>query len=761
MKTLIRASFLAAAAASLPSVSCSSFAPATPAAASRPNTASNGVEVSSKNEDFLRQYAATLHFALGRPKGITLTPDGSAVLFLRSGPRSFVQDLYEFDCATGKERVLLTAAQILGGADEHLTAEERARRERLRLSTKGIAGYELSEDGSKLVVPLSGRLFVVDRRSGKSTEVKSSAGSPQDAQLSPDGAKLACVRDGEVFLTDLATGAEKKITTGAGGTITNGLPEFVAQEEMDRFAGYWWSPDSRMIAYQQTDTAGMEVFRIADPVHPENAANEWPYPRPGMKNADVKLALVPATGGEPVWVKWDRAAYPYLATVKWDKNAPLTILVQNRTQTEEVLYEVNEKTGATKELLREKDAAWINLSQACPMWLRDGSGFLWLSERSGEWALELRGTDGSLTRTLSPPGIRADGLIGMDQKRGFVFFSSSTKGTEVQLWVAHVLGGPARQFTQAAGHHGAVLSREGDVWVHTYNLADGTTGSRVETLPYSDPPTGWKPIGELKSVAEEPPLKPKIELLTVGGRHLQALVIRPRDFDPAKKYPVIDSVYGGPHTNVVNATPRGYILQQWLADQGFIVVSIDGRGTPRRGRDWERSIKNNVIDGPLDDQVEGVRELGKKFPEMDMDRVGITGWSFGGYFSAIAPMRRPDVFKAGAAGAPVVDWRDYDTHYTERYLGLPQQDQKGYDTCSVLTYCKDLKVPLLVIHGTADDNVYFMHSLKMTEALFRAGKTFEFLPLAGFTHMVPDPDVTVKLQGRVVTFFKKNLGEPR
>jgi dipeptidyl-peptidase-4 len=717
-----------------------------------------GVSVASENEAFLRQYAATLRFSLGRARNVTVVPDGSAVLFLRSGPRSFVQDLYEFDCATGQERVLLTADQILGGGEEHLTPEEHARRERLRLSTRGIAGYELSEDGAELVVPLAGRLFVVDRKSGKSTEVKGNAGSPQDARLSPDGHSLACVRDGEVFVTVLGSGAERQVTTGAGGTISNGLPEFVAQEEMDRFAGYWWSPDSKFIAYQQTDTAGMEVFRIADPVHPENAANEWPYPRPGKKNASVKLGIVPAAGGETVWVSWDAAAFPYLATVKWEKNAPLTVLVQNRTQTEELLLAVDEKTGATTELLRESDAAWVNLEQSCPMWLKDGSGFLWMTERTGEWSLELRNRDGSMARRLTPTGFGLEGLIAADQERGVAYVTASGDGTQVHVWSMSLASMNGSRLTKAAGQHGGTFAKDGSVWVHSYNLANGSTGLNVEVPPGVAQPAV---LGEIKSTAEEPPFMPKVEFTTVGKQKLHALIIRPRKFEPSKKYPVIDSVYGGPHTNMVNATPRGYVFQQWLADQGFIVVSIDGRGTPRRGRDWERSIKNNVIDGPLEDQVEGLRALGQRHPEMDLSRVGITGWSFGGYFSAIASMRRPEVFKAGAAGAPVADWRDYDTHYTERYLGLPEGDQAGYDASSVLTYCKDLQVPLLIIHGTADDNVYFMHSLKMTEALFRAGKTFEFLPLAGFTHMVPDPEVMVKLQGRIVTFFKKNLGEPR
>jgi dipeptidyl-peptidase-4 len=291
------------------------------------------------------------------------------------------------------------------------------------------------------------------------------------------------------------------------------------------------------------------------------------------------------------------------------------------------------------------------------------------------------------------------------------------------------------------------------VFLHSFALTDGRAGTRVCR-------GSGETIGELKSVAEEPPI-PKPELLTVGERAFYASVIRPHAFVGGKKYPVIVHVYGGPHSLTVNSSPRSSILQQWLADQGFIVISLDGRGTPRRGRDWERAIKGNLIDLPLEDQVAGLKALGQNFPEMDLTRVGITGWSFGGYFSAMAAMRRPDVYKAAVAGAPVCDFRDYDTHYTERYMGLPDENQAGYEASSVLTYCQNLAVPLLIIHGTADDNVYFLHSLKMTEALFRAGKQFEFLPLAGFTHMVPEPNVTVRLNSRIAAFFKEHLGEPR
>jgi dipeptidyl-peptidase-4 len=713
------------------------------------------IAIDPQNEDFLRQYAETFRFSLGRPRATQVTKDGSAVLFLRSGPRSFVQDLFEFDCQSGRERELLTSDQILAGGDEQLSPEEKALRERLRLAARGIARFDLSEDSQKILVPLSNRLFVVERTTGKSSEVKSqSKVFPLDPRLSPDGSRLACVRDGEIFVTELSSGAERKITSGAGGTITNGTAEFVAQEEMDRVHGYWWSPDSGLIAYQQSDTAGLETFHILDPLRPQQQPSEWPYPRAGMKNAVVRLGIVSANGGETKWIDWDREKYPYLAKVVWKENSPLTFLVQNRLQTEEILYAVDEKTGAKSELLREIDPAWINLAPACPKWLKDGSGFLWLTEQTGEWTLELRSRNGSLTRALTSAGFGLVDLAGVDEQRKLVYVTASVDPTQTHVFSIPLAGGEPKRLTTEPGNHSFSFGEKGDVYVHGFSLADGTAGTRVCRA-------GGESIGELKSVAEEPPFLPAMELVTVGERKFHAAIVRPRSFAAGKKYPVVVSVYGGPHLATVSSSPRSSVLLQWLADHGFIVVWLDGRGTPRRGREWERVIKHNLIDVPLDDQAAGLKSLGDKYAEMDLLRVGITGWSFGGYFSAMAAMRRPDVYKAAVAGAPVCDFRDYDTHYTERYMGLPQENKAGYDASSVLTYCKDLSVPLLIIHGTADDNVYFMHSLKMTEALFRAGRKFEFLPLAGFTHMVPDPEVTIRLQSRVAAFFKQHLGEPQ
>lgn len=735
---------------------------------------------------FLEQFAATNRFRQGNPTAITLTPEGDAVLFLRSGPRSFVNDLYEFDCATGKERVLLTAEGILKGAEEKLTPEELARRERQRSTARGIAGFSLSDDGTKILVPLSGRLFVIERKSGATRELKSehSAKFPIDPRFSPDGAKISTVRDGDLYVIDIGPGAppegrERRLTTKTSDTVTNGLAEFVAQEEMDRHRGYWWSPDSSMIAFQQTDTAGMETFAIADPVDPGKPVRTWPYPRAGGKNAAVRLGILNLKSGateggmpgtvDPVWADWPKEEHPYLASVRWDKGGPLAIRVQNRSQTEQHVMTVDAASGKSGTLATTRDDRWINLDQSTPRWLDDGSVLLSTESHAGAESWELWRQRGSEFIPLAGSDINyRGGILGVGAEAGEVYVSGGADQTGTHVFRALLDGGPPKQITSGAGSHGATLSKNGKVCVHTLSAPDGSRSWTVRRT------ADWSPIGELSSVCEKPAFPLNMEVTEVsttdpadGLDHLgfkkgepityKALLIRPRNFEKGKKYPVINSVYGGPHAQTVTQAGAGQWLNQWYADHGFIVVSIDGRGTPSRGRAWERAIKGDLIKVPLLDQVAALKALGAKYPELDMDRVGIYGWSFGGYFSAMGVMREPGVFKCGVAGAPVADWRDYDTHYTERYMGMPDENKAGYDAASVLTYCKDLTRPLLIIHGTADDNVYFMHALKMSDALFKAGKKHDFLALAGFTHVVPDPVVVKNLYGRVIGFFEENL----
>ena len=706
---------------------------------------------SDPDPGFLEQYAATNRFNLGEPTSITVTPDGDAVLFLRSGPRSFVHDLWSFDVRTRTERRLLTADQVLRGGGEHLSAEERARRERMRVTARGIVSFQLSDDGRRILVPLAGRLFVVDRSSGAVKELHGAAGFPIDPQLSPDGSRLTCTRDADLFVTDLESGREVRLTRGGSDTLQHGVAEFVAQEEMDRFSGTWWSPDSRSIAYQETRLSGVETLNILDPAHPEESAATWRYPRPGKPNADVRLGTMSASGGATRWVRWDRARYPYLATVKWPKNAPLTIVVQNRRQTEEALLAVDERDGSTRTLWIERDPAWINLDQSMPRWLEDGSGFLWTTERNGGWQLELRAADGHLERELTVPTFNLRKFLDVDESDRVAWVEGGKDPISTQLFRVPLDGShDPQQVTRTPGTHSAVFARNHRVSVRSYsglsNMIDQTViGPRDNTL------------GTLRSVAEWPRITPRLEFTSVGSRGYHAVILRPRDFVLGRRYPVILSVYGGPHVQEVTLTRRPYLLPQWIADHGFIVVSVDGRGTPARGREWERAIKNDLSAVTLADHIEGLRALAAQTVEMDLSRVGVYGWSFGGYFSAMATLRHPEIFRAGVVGAPVVDWVDYDTHYTERYMDLPESNPRGYEAASVLTYAGRLERPLLIIHGTVDDNVHFLNSMKLCRALFLAGKPYEFLPLAGFTHMVPDPLVTTRLYQRIEQFLEQHV----
>jgi dipeptidyl-peptidase 4 len=705
------------------------------------------------DDGFLSQYASTYHFSLGQPTAFQISDKGDVVLYLRSGPRSFVRDLYEFDVATGKERLLASADKLLEGAQEQLSAEELARRERTRSAARGIASFELSRDGRQVLVPLSGSLYVLDRASGMSRELKSAAGYPIDPRFAPDGKSIAVVRGGDLFVIDVASGAERRLTRGANETLSHGAAEFVAQEEMHRMHGYWWSPDSQQIVYQETDTSNVEELHIADPTSPKKPPHTWRYPRPGHENATVRLGVISATGGDTTWVKWDRERYPYLATVRWEKNSPHTMLVQNREQTEELLLAADPTTGATSELLKETDPAWVNIDSTMPHWLKDGKSFLWSTERGGAWQLEMRNRDGSLARALTRPETCYRTLAGIDDEQGAAYFVGGDDPTQSQLLSISLQDESARPrpITTKRGLHSAIFGEHGGTHVVSEQTLEGEIHQRVFR-------TDESLAGEIPSLAEKPPFTPKLELTMVGEEPpLWAAIIRPREFDSGHRYPVIVHVYGGPHAQTVLASGRNYLLEQWLADQGFIVVSIDGRGSPARGREFERSIKGNFEELALADQVRGLQALGQKYPELDLKRVGIFGWSFGGYMSAIAVLRRPDVFHAGIAGAPVVDWHDYDTHYTERYLGLPEKNESGYTASSVLTYADQLSRPLLIIHGTADDNVYFLHSMKLCDALFRAGKPYEFLPLAGYTHMVPDPVIIKRLNGRIADFFASHL----
>ncbi|MEZ4472646.1 MAG: prolyl oligopeptidase family serine peptidase [bacterium] len=707
------------------------------------------------DEGFLEQYAATYRFRNGTPTGIAVASD--AVFYLQSGPRDTARALYVFEPAKGEARRLLTAADLLEGGAEVLSVEEKARRERMRLSATGIARFSVSRRGTHLLIPLSGRQFLYERATGEARAV-----GPEgviDAVLSPDASTLAVALEDAVALVDVPTGSVRPIAQRGADepTVTWGQAEFVAQEEMGRYAGLWWSPDSKALVVQRTDTAGVEVFSQADPLDPTRPVQPWPYPRPGKANAEVRLFLYQNLQLQEI--RWDHAAFPYVADVIWPEGAgPLVVKVQDRRQRTLRLLSVDRRTGDTHTLLEETDAAWVELDGQMPRFLADGR-FLWTSERGGAWQLELRAADGALVRALTPPDFGYRGLDQLDEASGRLVVHGGADATQQQLYQASLAGGSVEALTTAPGYHALVTTLEGDLAVHVLYPERGPAAWTVARLP-----AVGTPLGALASVAERPGFEASPEWLEVqgaSGRRYAAVVVRPRGFEPGRRYPVLLSVYAGPGAQVVRRVADWLVFDQWLADHGFILVKLDGRGTPGRGRAWSRAILGDLITVPLEDQVDGLQALGARLPELDLGRVGVMGWSFGGYFSAMAALQRPDVFHAAVAGTPVVDWRDYDTHYTERFLGLPDTEGPAYDQSSALTYADRLRVPLLLVHGTQDDNVWFLHALKLSDALFRAGKVHDFLPLSGFTHMVADAAVTRSLQGRILGFFRTHLGGPR
>ncbi len=701
------------------------------------------------DDKLLADAAATYNFRLGIPIPLAVTPDG-AVLFRRTQPREFAADLFELS-PTGKVRTLVTAAELLGAGEEHLSNEEKAKRERTRTATKGVVDIDVSEDGSIVMVPLGGKFFLIDRASGKRTTVDP-GGPAYDPRLSPDGRMVAFIRDRAIWLVPASGLVPKPLTIPPEGH-EDGMADFAAQEELGRTRGYWWSPDGESIAFQRTDTRGMDTIYVSDARNPERAPVPFKYPRAGRPNAKIRLGVIGLAEQRAEdriqWVDWS-ADYEYLASVQWPKGAPLTGLVLDRDQQKLMVFGFDAATRKFSSLLTESDDAWLNVDVGAPKWLPDGSGFLWMTEASGTWTLELHGRDGKHVRALTNAGFGLRQLIGVDETGAVVL--ASTDPTYADVFRVPLDGGAPVRLTASDGvagqMRGRALANHGVVAVDIAlakggrkTLAIGSTGTH-----------------ELPSVAESPSLVPttKLETIELAGRTHHVSITRPRAFDPNRKYPVLLKVYAGPHAVMVEAAADSYVMDQWYADAGFIVVRSDNRGTPNRGRAWERAILKDLITVPLDDQVGALQAVGARHKELDLARVGVFGWSFGGYFAAMAVLLRPDVFKAAVAGAPVTDWALYDTAYTERYMKTPQQNPDGYKATSALTHAAKLTRPLLVVHGITDDNVHFAHTLALVEHLYLAAKRAEVIMLSA-THMVPDPKLMLAREQVQIDFFREHL----
>jgi dipeptidyl-peptidase-4 len=709
------------------------------------------------DEAIVRALAETHSYRSGMPENAVVTPDGSAVLFLRAEARRPAQSLYKLDLAT-QRLVRLCAPDEVFKNPEQLSPAERERRERLRQTATGFTSFELTPDGLQILLPLASHLFVFDRMTGAVRELP--VDNAFDPHLSPDGKRVAYIRDNDVRVIDI-DGKSSEITITRGGTEKkpHGMAEFIAQEEFDRERGFWFSPDGKHIAFEEIDQSNVEVLSIADASHPEREPEKYAYPRPGKQNADVSFGIVTSFGGgQPTWVEWDHKKFPYVATMRWDDGAPLTMYVLDRAQKNGQLLAVDEKTGKTRVLVAEHDDAWINVDTSVPRWTPDGRSFLWSTEKNGSWELELRELDasGSHGHTLLAPGQGYREVLDLDADKKRVVVSESAEPTTRAVWSIPLAGGAPTELGPSSQTVGGTFSPHEHDHMVAY-VASATTYPHRAVLDASG-----KEIVTLPSVGELPPWKPELELRRVGVDNYRVAVVRPHGFQPKHKYPVIDAAYGGPGVNVVVADAFKFIRAQIVADAtSSIVVLVDARGTPYRDRAWERAIAGKFATVPIQGHIEAIRTLSTEIPEMDLSRVGVYGWSFGGYFSAAAVLSEPEFYKVGVAGAPPADWRDYDTAYTERYLGVPldAKTEAVYAAASLLEMAKKSSAPrpLLLLHGTADDNVYFTHSLQLAEALARANRPFTFIPLLGQTHLVADPAHALLEWNRTVEFLRDKL----
>ncbi len=696
------------------------------------------------DDKLLADAAATYNFRLGVPAPLAITADG-AVLFRRTPARGFAADLFELS-PTGAVRTLATAADLLGASEETLSAQEKARRERTRTATRGVVDIDVSADGTTVFVPIGGMFVLIDRARGTRTTIDP-GGAAYDPHLSPDGAHIAFVRDHALWIIG-RTGAARPITAPPEGH-EDGVADFAAQEELGRTRGYWWSPDSTQLAVQRTDNRAIDTIYVSDPRHPERAPVPFKYPRAGTANAVVSLGTVAITRTSPATafdrtMAWD-ASVEYLASVDWSINAPLTAQVLDRGQTTVTVLALD-ASGTTRTLHSERDEAWINVNVGAPRWLPDGSGFLWLTERMGAWTLELRDRDGKLTKQLTQPELMLHHLVGIED--GAAIAITTPTQTVQQVWRIPLDGGAPQRIDREDGVPNVTRAKHGVTVVETMLAGGGRTVTAISA----------RGAHALPIVAEQPSLVPTtvLETVTLDDRLHNVAITRPRAFDPQRRYPVLLKVYGGPHALTVQAARDSYVMDQWYADAGFIVVRSDNRGTPGRGRAWERAILKDLITVPLADQVGALRAVAARHPELDLDRVGVTGWSFGGYMAAMAVLLHPELFKAAVAGAPVTDWALYDTAYTERYMKRPQDNVAGYAHGSTLTHAAKLARPLLIIHGITDDNVHFANALALVEELYVNAKRAEFITLSA-THMVPDPKLSLARERVQIEFFREKL----
>ncbi len=689
------------------------------------------------------------------PGKIRYAPDAKIVTYLFSERGDLARDLWGLELASGrKQRFLSLPVETV--TEENISREETLRRERLRLRETGITDYIWAEKANVMLLPLRGELY----HWAEGSVTRLAGGGVIDPKITDDGRRTFFVRESDVWTIDEA--GERRLTSHPAGT-TNGLAEFVAQEELDRLSGYWPSPNGSMVAFEQVDESHIPVFPIVHQAMATLEIEEHRYPFAGAENARVKLGVVSVGGGEPTWMDLG-SNDGYIARVDWHPDGRLLVQWLSRDWQHLELRAYDVASGAGRAILVENLEPWINLHY--DLRVIDSTGeFTWSSERSGFRHLYLYSPDGKLIRQLTGGDWPAEATVALDQNRRALYFAGwQQTPVERQLFRVSLDGGEPERLTREPGMHGVEIAPDFSSYVDAWDNRTQPPNINVVSMSDRQPTFSIHSPADVSVDLAPPELH---SFRTSDGAEMHAAVYRPGpDFPPARegegqaggRAPVIVSVYGGPGPQMVNDSwvQTVDLRAQMLAQQGFVVLKVDNRGSPRRGLAFEAPISRRMGQIEVRDQVEGVRWL-ETLGFADVSRVGIYGWSYGGYMTLMALVTAPDVFKVGVAGAPVTFWEGYDTAYTEKYMGTPQENPEGYRLGSPLTHIDQLRGKLLVIHGMIDENVHFRHTARLMQSLIDTGKPFESLLYPNERHMPRSERDRVDMERRILEFFQRNL----
>jgi dipeptidyl-peptidase-4 len=627
---------------------------------------------------------------------------------------------------------------LLGPGDIALTAAEKARRERAREAGGGIVTYTTHSDHGIVVFALNGSLYKTSIDTGDTVELDTVDGA-FDPRISPDGQLVAYHAAGQLRVT--GTDGDRLVAGEAelGSAISWGAAEFVAAEEMGRDRGFWWSPTCDRLLVTRVDTSQVDKWYISEPVDASIPPRSLPYPAAGTTNATVDLFIV-GFDGAITPVNWSGDEFEYLARAEWTSRNGISLTAQPRNQKSTAVVTVDETNGTVNELHRHTDPGWSELVSGAPRWSDDN--LITVADDHDTDTRRLYVNDSP----VSAPGLHIRSIVSVSASH--VIVGATDDATELHVFEIPLDGSAATALTTTAGIHRCVTGGQTRVI---------TSSTMLDTRSTTTVHTGETSF-EIESLAERPELDFDVNFHVTTDRALNSAVITPANHDGGL-LPVLLDPYGGPHALRVQKAQSAFSASQWFADQGFVVIVTDGSGTPARGPKFEQEVLGNMADPALDDQVAALHALAQQHEGlMDLTRVGIRGWSYGGYLAALAIMKRPDVFHAAIAGAPVTDWRLYDTHYTERYLGHPATDAAAYECSDLIPLAPQLERPLMLIHGLADDNVVSAHTFKLSRALLEAGRPHQVLPLSGVSHMTPQESVAENLLKLQVAFLRESLG---